>query len=355
MRIITILVFLALVCGCPQVKQGPSTGTTDPVQKKKYSAPAKKLAVVYSSTESEPWVKELVTLAGSRLGVEPWSVYASVGHLDVYGPYTGSLEERGLDVAFIMTNLISVPGLEGQEAVAKEVLDWLGEVSPDVVWLDGDVAQFQVGRQLDKNQARIFTGVVLNKDFYYDEGEKITGVQKWHSVSAVFSEIWSVNIDAKVYALMLDDSPYSLANLRRFLDVKGFLPPDMDYVVMPTVHNWKELAGGIDELTGSADALIVCGMGGEGCSKELIESDCPADILDGIEIPVVALGPTRMDHTGLKSLKIKTAVHVDEAFDRIVKVIEGVDPRSLPVETPDDMSLFFTERDDQSNTSEPDA
>jgi len=165
-------------------------------------------------------------------------------------------------------------------------------------------------------------------------------VYKRHGISAVLGRVWAEAPEARHYALISDDSPMSAAEVRRFVDIQELLGEGHYFTVQPTVHSWSELANVFRGLGDGVDAAIVCGMGNEGASAELREQACPPGLLDGVEVPVVTLGPTRMDQAGALTVSIRPAAHAREALELVGRLLGGAAAESLPSRTPDDMSLF---------------
>lgn len=302
-----------------------------------------KVVLLFSATESDPWVSEILSTVAGQLGFEAFSKPSASGHLDVFGPYDCKFGEREGTLTVAMSGLSSVSDLTGQQVLGQEVLDWLAAQQPTLVWLDGDPAQFQVGHLLDDATPIVFTGVVLTRDLYYDPQRAVTGVYRRHSVSRVLNMVWATAPDARKFALLSDDSPVSMSRVQDMLALEQALPKGDSWVLTKPVHDWDELRARLAEVKDTADAAIVCGMGEWSCSAALLEQPCPADMLSGFVKPVVVLGPSRMDSSGAISLRIKPPVHARLALAMVAKVLGGADPCTLAVSTPDDMATFRAE------------
>ena len=84
-------------------------------------------------------------------------------------------------------------------------------------------------------------------------------------------------------------------------------------------------------------------MGLEGSSTDLLNQPCPADILSGVDIPVVTLGPTMMDEAGVTAVSIDPAVHARLAVKHALDILGGTDPRNFVPLIPEEMALFRSE------------
>ena len=349
MRALIVVLIAALLAACPR-SQPPGTGGEQPgaasapaVGEQAAAGPDSRLAVVLSATESDPWTSEIVATLGAELGFDPWSQASSPKLLDVFGPFQVVLDARPIELSICLTGLSAVSDVPGQEALGAAALEWLEQLEPDLVWLDGDPAQFQVGRHLPEDWRVVFSGVVIDRGLYYGGERLTTGVYRRYSLPRVLREIWTSAPEAETYVLLSDDSPISLGRAQRFAQLEAVLPEGHAFVGTSEITGWDELRSAIGELAGGCDALIVCGVGEDGCSEDFLAGDCPADLLAGVGKPVVALGPSRIDYSGALSLRIKPSVHAQAALKQIGRILSGVDPRSIPVETPDDMAVFRSE------------
>lgn len=302
-----------------------------------------KLALVFSATESDPWVNELLGIIAGEAGFEPFTQPASEEHFDTYGPYHCKLGEVELEVSVLMTGLTAVPDLTGQQSLGQQAIEWLARQEYDLVWLDGDPAQFQIGRQMEADTPILFSGVVLARELYYDEQRKVTGVYRRHSISKVLQDVWAEAPEAKRLALVSDDSPVSVSRVQDLRLLEQALPAGISWHYTPPVKSWDELRAVLQECNTASDAVIVCGMGEWGCAEGLAEEPCPADVLGGTAKPVVVLGPSRMDHAGVTSYRIKPAVHARLALKLAMQLLAGTDAISLPAVTPEEMAVFRSE------------
>lgn len=342
MRITITIAVLLLLCGCPRAPQDDAASTEAPAPE---PAATKQLAVIFSATESDPWAFEIINILGGQLGIDPWSEPSTEEHLDVYGPYEGTLDELPLTVSICLTGLTAVSDWEGQQALAGEVVQWLAWNEADVVWLDGDPLQLQVGRQLDAGQPIIFSGVVLDKTLFYDPEHQVTGVYRRHNLTTILGHIWGLQPDATSYALLIDDSPESAVRAHQFAMLALAFPDEYKFYEQPPSHSWAELKATLRSLPAEVDSLIFCGVGEEGCSADFLEEPYPTDLLAGIDLPAVVLGPSRIDMSGVFSLRINPPSHAMEALALVGKVLGGADPRSIPVSTTDAMGLFVAEQE----------
>jgi len=340
MRGLIAIIGVMLLAGCPQ--SGQSTdGNTDTSAAAAADTGCHTLAAVFSATESDPWTNELITALGVELSFDPWAKPGADGTLDTYGPYDVELGGREVELTICLAGFTGVVDILGQEALGDKVREWLDGQGADVVWLDGDPLQFQVGRELAQDQPLVFTGVVIDRSLYYG-GEQLTaGVYRRYSLSRIIGEIWRVDEDATRYALLSDDAPSSQGRVHQFAILEPALPEGHGLTVPEAATSWAELKQQLAELAGHVDAAVICGAGEEGASADFIDNPCPPDLLAEAEFPVVVLSPSKADHAGAISLRIKPAAHTRAVLELLEQVMAGRDPRTLPILTPDDMAVFL--------------
>jgi hypothetical protein len=337
---------LLLLVSCPRGpgQQQAAAGGLDDVGasgKAVASGPPQVVAVAFSATESDPWTSEMIDALGASLGIDPWRRSDSQGSLDVYGPYETELKDLKLSLVICVSGFTGVVDLEGQEALGAQVEEWLEAQEPDAVWLDGDPLQFQVGRFLPEDWRIVFSGVVLDRTLYYSGEQLTTGVYRRYSLPRILSEIWRADSEAKRYALLSDDSPISQGRVLRFTLLEAALPEGHEFVAPTAATSWDKLKQQIAQLGDSVDAAVICGAGEEGAAPDFVDKPCPDDLLAEARYPVVVLSPSKADHSGAISLKIKPAAAVAAVLGQLERVLSGTDPRAIPVVTPDDMAVFL--------------
>jgi hypothetical protein len=346
MRILLGALLLLLLVGCPRgpAQQQAAAGGLDGVDargKPVASGPPQVVAVAFSATESDPWTSEMIDALGASLGVDPWQRSDSRGSLDVYGPYDTELKDIKLSLVICVSGFTGVVDLEGQEALGAQVEEWLKEQQPDAVWLDGDPLQFQVGRFLPEDWRILFSGIVLDRTLYYSGEQLTTGAYRRYSLPRILGEIWRADSEATRYALLSDDSPTSQGRVLRFTLLEAALPAGHEFVAPAAATSWDELKQQIAQLGDSVDAAVICGAGEDGAAPDFLDNPCPDDLLAEARFPVVVLSPSKADHSGAISLKIKPAAAVAAVLGQLERVLTGTDPRAIPVVTPDDMAVFL--------------
>ena len=348
MRALVLLALLLAVMqlGCPrQAAVNRQSASTQPVAQSetgRTGGQSPLVTAVFSATESDPWTSAMINAVGAELGFDPWAVSDSVGSLDLYGPYDVVLDERDVRLSICLSGFTGVVDVPGQEALGGRVREWLAEQEPDLVWLDGDPLQFQVGGRLPKDWPLVFSGAVLDRTLYYEGEQMTTGVYKRFSLPRILKEIWRADADAMRYALLSDDSPVSMGRVLRFTQLEAALPEGHHFYAPEAAESWAELREQIDKLgEGAIDAVVICGAGEQGASADFLDNPCPEDLLGEAQFPVVVLSPSKADHSGAISLKLKPAAHAAAALDQIARVLAGTDPRVIPVITPDDMAVFL--------------
>ena len=354
MRISLAILALLLLCGCPraaeQAAEGETATTTPPSITPADTGAAVPdvdyhVALVFSETESDPWVNEMLNTLGADLGADLWEQPVAGQYFDLYGPYTVDRDYGRLTLDICLVGFTGVGDIAGQEVLGTAVLTWLDGLKPDLAWLDGDPVQFQVGSKLAAEVPVVFTGVVLERRLYYDYERPLTGVYERYSLPAVMGEIWSQAPEATHYALLVDDSATSAGRAQRFITYHSALPEGHEFVVPPAASSWQMLKDQVEEYRDEVDAFIFCGVGESGCSADFLENPCPVDLVVGLGKPAIVLGPSRMDHSGAISLRLKPSVHCRTALRLVDQVLQGADPLMIPSITPDNLGVFISEVD----------
>jgi hypothetical protein len=348
---------LLLLAGCPGKRANadaaaavtPGTST----QQASAGQPAQ-LVIVCSATESDEWTRELLVLTGSKLGFDVWAQPSTSGHLDIYGPYDGSWHGEKLQATILFTGMTTVAELIPQQALGSEAREWLAQHPVDYLWLDGDPVQLQIGAVLDDAPPIIFTGVVNDRELYYRSSGRVTGVYHRHSLAGVLGVVWALDPvrfkDASIprhYALITDDSPSSISRASRYAKWEGVLPDGHTWIATPAAHSWQELRKIVQDMQTRADALIFCGVGEPNCNADFTNNPPPADLLKGNQLPAVVLGPSRMDQCGATVLTVKTGAAVDEALERLGKLMDGESAESMGLVEPREMSMYRAAGEDE--------
>lgn len=348
MRLTAMIISVLLLSACPHSRGAAEDSTGTSQQSAGTSAgkgSVKKLAVVFSATQSDNWTNEIANALGAQLGFDPWSLPGQSGHLDTYGPYLGKLNEQAVEVSLALAGLNSVADLLSQQALGEEARQWVEALNPDIAWLDGDQANFVVGRPLSTKIPILFTGTVAEQDVYYEFGRDVTGVYKRYSLPGVMGEIWKLSPEAKRIALLSDNSSLSRSQLIKFkeqLDI--VLPKEYPALECDPVQDWPGLKAQLAEQGRQQDALVVCGVGGDLGSEAFQLTACPDDLLQGIEVPVIVLGPSPLDHCGALVLRLVPAQHVKYALDSTAMIFKGRKAHGILSVTPPEMDLFRSEQ-----------
>ena len=306
------------------------------------SGEASRLALVFSASESDPWTSEIVATAGAALGIEPWKKAASREHLDIYGPYDAQYGRRKLRVSIVLLGLSGVADLPAQQAVGAQALEWLRRENPATVWLDGDQAQFLLGRSIGAERGIVITGGKAARETYFDDRQRVTGAYRRPSLARVIRQVLEKAPGAKRLALISDDSMPGQAQVAEFMTYERAAAGQMRLVAFDPVTSWQELRGALARLGKDADAAVLCGIGSEGAPAALLDTPCPSGMLEGVKAPVVVLGPSRAGNLGAVVLSIKPSAHAKAGLSGLEAILER---RELPpVSTPDDMAAFLESR-----------
>jgi hypothetical protein len=338
-----------MLAGCPSNRAGAdeTAGATSSGSGNATALSPKQLVIICSATESDPWARELLALAGDEMGFDPWAKPTTAGHLDVYGPYETKWQDVDLKVTIAMAGFTTVAELLPQQAIGEEARAWLASVGADVLWLDGDPAQLHVGAQMPDGPPVLFTGVVNDANLYYDGGAQACGVYRRHSLAGVLGQVWRLDPERfkdptqpRRYALITDDSPISISRASRYAKLEVALPEGQTWLATPAAKNWAELQRTVNDLQSKADALIFCGVGEDNCDASFLSEMPPVELLAGNRLPAVVLGPSRIDQCGAAVLSIKPSAAITEALARLGKLLAGREAASLGVVEPQDMALY---------------
>lgn len=348
MRMLVVLLVAALVCssGCMTAKDAvrenasssAASGEPEPVD----GSASERLLVLFAATESDVWSQGIFHSIGNLLDIAPEELPGVDGHLDTYGPYSAELDDKPLEVRFAFCGFSGVVGLEAQGALAQQAASWVAAWEPDVVWLDGDLLQFQLGSLLPVELPVVFTGVMLDRDIYYGPDKPNTGVYRRYDLSRVLKEIWLRAPEASTYGLIADDSPAGGYQLNQFALREAVLPTGHRFAEIAPFTEWRQLRSRLEEHRAECDAFIVCGAAQPGSSLEGSAENCDADLLAGLEQPVIVLGSSPLDKTGAVVISLRPGDHAAAALKQVRHILGGINPRALLVETPADAEVFVS-------------
>lgn len=340
MRLAPLIALTLLLSACPQSQPAGETAAAA-------AAPAAshpRIAMAFAGTESDPWTAEIASAMGASLGIDVWASAGQSGHLDTYGPYECSLDGQPVSIAIVMCGMAGISDMLSQQALGEELRKWIEEQKPAAAWLDGDQLQLFAGREMDSAIPVVFTGAVADQDVYYQPGRSVTGVYKRHSLPGVMNEIWQRAPKATHIALLGDGGPASEGQLLIFqsqLEMAYF--KDQPCIVGERVDSWAKLREQLQAVAKTSDGIIICGVGGPGGEPAFERANCPPDILEGISQPVVALGPSPLDHSGAVVLSLKPVEHVKYALLALRDVLRGKPAKSILPVTPPEMEVFRSE------------
>ncbi|MCC7478135.1 hypothetical protein IT575_06710 [bacterium] len=306
------------------------------------STKLRNIAVVFDATESDPWASEMIGSIGNELGIDPWKSYSQSGHLDVYGPYEAMFRGQRVKLSIALCGLSGVADLLSQQVLGEEARNWIVALKPDIVWLDGDQAQFMIGRELPAELPIVFSGTVGERDFYYDGKRQVTGVYQRYSLPNIISEIWRDHPEAASLALLSDASTAGQAQREQFRDQLELLKPGSGSLEPPpAIDSWQMLHKQLREQK-EAEAIVVCGFQPDSAPPGLSSTPCPAGILDGVGKTIVLLGPSLLDDTGALSLRLVPFEHAKGAMDLIEEIFKGEQAAYIEPFTPMQMQRFVS-------------
>ncbi len=351
-RRVIAIVLLALLCisalgacrqsGKPGSAKGgtaASSGTAAPP-----AGRARRIAIAFDATESDPWASEFINTIGTELGFDPWSKYSQSQHLDIYGPYTGSFKSQPVEVSIALSGLTGVSDLLSQQVLGEEARNWIVGLKPELVWLDGDQAQFMIGRELPADLPIVFSGTVGERDFYYEDSRQVTGVYQRYSLPKVITEIWRDHPEAASLALLSDSSTAGQSQREQFRQQMDLLQPgSINQEPPPAIDSWDTLRQQAHSQK-DAEALVICGFQIDSAPAALQAKPCPQDIFKDIEKKIVVLGPSLLDGTGALSLRLVPSEHARGALDLISDIFKGEKPADILPFTPMEMQRFVSKK-----------
>jgi hypothetical protein len=284
-------------------------------------------------------------LAGiaNACGIDPLSKGDTEDGLDAFGPYSVKLGGVPVELHIALCDFSSTADIAAQQKLGELARQWVEGLKPDVVWLDGDPTQLQVGSGLNGALPIVYSGSEVESDVYYDESRAVCGVVRKPSLSRAMGELWKLAPKATHVALVCDDSALGLSRITEIRALEPALPKGTTFVTQPPVKTWAELHKLLAGLGSGIDGVIVTAMGAHGSRLADSGKPCPADLLKGVKPPVVTLGPTLMDDSGALSLRIKPDAHASAVLEMLGKVLSGTKPAEIPSDIPEDMELYRNE------------
>jgi hypothetical protein len=299
------------------------------------------VVLVLSGSLQTQWDSELLAALGAQLGVDLTQKVSQDGHLDVLGPYDVKLDDKQVTLAICEMGLDSFMGLQNQSDLGVEASAWIARQKPKVAWLDGDRAQFFVGRELAAKTPIVFSGVVSDRQAYY--GANATGVYERPALSALLKLIWDRAPKAQRFALISDASPVSRGSLAKFNELLTVAIGKGDSVIpMEPAEDWTQLRQRLADAQKKSDAVILAGIGEEQ-GGEGFKPPCPEGLMNGISVPVVAVGTNDAATCFPVNVRLRPSAHVKVAVGMVSQVLEGADPGGIPTITPEDMQVTVNE------------
>jgi hypothetical protein len=158
-RVLTLLVCAAALTACPAKSEQATASTTQSAN----VSPQTVVLLLSGSTQSQ-WDSELLAALGAELQFDPYATQETRGHLDLLGPYELKFGDTQVRLHICLLGLDGLSGMQAQSDAGVEARAWIDALKPKVAWLDGDRAQFFVGRELAATTPIVFSGVVFDVD-----------------------------------------------------------------------------------------------------------------------------------------------------------------------------------------------
>jgi nucleotide-binding universal stress UspA family protein len=300
-----------------------------------------KLVLVLSGSAQSQWDADVLSALGAELGLDPFATQSTEGHLDVLGPYDVALGETKARLAICLLGLDKFTGLQAQTDLGVEARQWIDKQAPEVAWLDGDRAQFFVGRELAAKTPIVFSGVVNDRQTYY--GANATGVYKRPALPALLELIWQRAPHAQNFALVSDAAPLSRGSVQKFNELLTVaLRGQGKVTVTDAAENWTEMRTRLVEASKNADAIIVTGIGEEQGGEAFVPP-CPEGLLKDIKVPVVCVGESDAASCFPVVVRLRPSAHVKLALGMCGQLMDGADATVLPTLTPEEMQVTVNE------------
>jgi len=334
------ILLLLLLCGCPG-KPGASSATAHGTPASAAESQTTVALLLSGSAESQ-WDSELLASLGAELKFDPYAKRTAQGHLDLLGPYDVKINDTPVSLAICLSGLTALAGIQNQQDLAVEAQQWLSKQNARLVWLDGDRAQFFIGRDLAGHVPILFTGVVADRQVYYSGGA--TGVYQRPALTALLKLVWDRAPKAHRFALVSDAAPASRDRQQKFHELLRIaLGTQGKVIASEPVADWKALHQKLLDMQTQVDAVIVAGLGEEE-GGEAFKPPCPRDLLAGISIPVIAVGNSPAAGCFPVNVRLRTSAHVKTAIAMAAQILTGGDPGGIPTVTPDDMQVTVNEK-----------
>jgi hypothetical protein len=300
-----------------------------------------KLVLVLSGSTQSQWDADMLAALGAELEIDPYSVQASDGHLDVLGPYDVKLGDTKAQLAVCLLGLDRFAGMQAQSDLGVEARQWIERQKPEAAWLDGDRAQFFIGRELAAKMPIVFSGVVNDRQTYY--GANATGVYKRPALPALLELIWQRAPHAKNFALVSDAAPLSRGGVQKFHELLTVALRGQGVVVSTEpAKSWKQMRERLVAAQKKADAIIVTGIGEEEGGEAFIPP-CPEGLLKDIRVPVICVGGNDAASCFPLVVRLRPSAHVKLALGMCGQVLDGADATVLPTLTPEEMQVTVNE------------
>jgi len=327
------LLALALTLGSCQKASGKPAANKPPEHHN--------LVLVMSGSSQSQWDADLLGALGAELNFNPYEKQSTDGHLDVLGPYDVKLGDSPVTLSICLLGLDKFMGMQAQSDLGVEGTQWIKNQKPDVAWLDGDRVNFFIGRDLVANTPVVFTGVVNDRQTYY--AVNATGVYKRPALPALLKLIWDRAPKAKNFALVSDAAPQSRGAVQKFHELLGVaLTQQGKVVASEPAKDWKEMRARLSSAAKKADAIIVTGIGEEE-GGESFTTPCPGELLDGVKVPVVAVGGSDAATCFPVVVRLRPSAHVKLALGMVGQVFDGANAGGIPTVTPEEMQVTVNE------------
>jgi hypothetical protein len=325
------------LAGCPDKPQ-----PTPPQAASKAPDARPTIALLLSGNTQSHWDSDLLAALGAELQFDPYAKPETRGHLDLLGPYDVQLGDTAATLAIALMGMDVLSGMEAQNDLGLEAREWIDELQPTVAWLDGDRAQYFVGRSLAPVTPIVFTGVVSDRQMYYSQNA--TGVYERPALPKLLALIWERAPAAKDFALISDAAPISRGSVAKFHELLGLaMKKEGTVVPLPPAMDWATLRERLVTAQQQADAVIIAGIGEEQ-GGENFEPPCPPDLLKDIKIPVIAVGSNDAASCFPVNVRLRASAHARLGLGMCGQVLDGADPGGIPTVTPEDMQVTVNEK-----------
>jgi hypothetical protein len=331
-----VFLLLLLLGACAKATADKAGGTG-----KRAGGKARSVVLVLAGTAQSQWDAELLAALGAELGIDPYATQSTDGHLDVLGPYEVQLGDTPASLSICLLGLDRFAGMQAQSDLGVGARQWIDKQKPDVAWLDGDRAQFFIGRELVAKTPVVFSGVVDDRQTYY--ATNATGVYERPALPKLLELIWERAPQAKNFALVSDAAPLSRGGVQKIKELLTVALRDQGKVVATEpAKDWAEMRARLVEAGKKADAIIVTGIGVEQ-GGEALTPPCPDGLLKDIKVPVICVGGSDAASCFPVVVRLRPSAHVQLALGMCGQVLDGADATVIPTVTPDAMQVTVNE------------